>query len=63
MTLLHAMSMFSDNTNIIIIKGGNILSFYDGKNSVDECYNELEIDSVSWFSNSNTAYITIKEEK
>lgn len=45
MTLLEIISMVSDGTEKVQVTGcdGTTLSEYNGRDSIDECYNDLEV--------------------
>lgn len=48
MTVLDVISVFDENKKCILMDvDGDILSVYDGKNSIDELYNNREIVQIS----------------
>lgn len=63
MKVIDLLSVLHDSVNVRIISnkydGVIILSYYDGKNSIDEQYNECEIEMV--YNSGNYIEILIKE--
>jgi hypothetical protein len=57
MKLEDILSITSESTNIYIHQEDKIVSFYDGKNSIDNIYNECEI--VTMWTESNGLHIEI----
>jgi len=43
MKLESILAITSESTNVYIHQDSEIVSYYDGKNSIDEQYNNLEI--------------------
>lgn len=57
MTVSDILAITSESTNVYLHYEGEIVSFYDGKNSIDEKYNDSEI--VTMWTESNGLHIEI----
>jgi len=58
MTVLTYISNFDENKNLYIVNGGRIVTYYDGKNSIDEIYNTFNIRTICTDTDGNaTLYI------
>ena len=57
MKIIELLSVLHDSANVRIVSNehDSVLSYYDGKNSIDEQYNEREIETI--YNDGN--YITI----
>lgn len=62
MTLLEAMTKFSDNTDVFVFLKDREVARYDGKNSIDERYNECEVEYLIYLGNSNRLHIHVKQQ-
>lgn len=49
MKLIDLLSVISDSNYAIIWRDGNVVSTYDGKDSIDERFNDCEVKSVRAF--------------
>lgn len=59
MKVIELLSVLHDSVNVRVVDNetDEIVSYYDGKNSIDECYNEREIEVVYNDGNYITIYI------
>lgn len=62
MKVIELLSVLHDSVNVRIVDNENegVLSYYDGKNSIDEQYNECEIEKV--YNDGNYITILIDDE-
>lgn len=61
MKLIDLLSLTNENTNVNVYDlEGNLISLYDGKNSIEEEYNEIEIHNIK--VNNDMLEITIYVE-
>lgn len=47
-TLFDLMSNMRDTLNLTVVKDGQIVAYYDGRDSIPECYNDCELIRVSY---------------
>lgn len=59
MMLLDVLEMMDENTNVNVLLMGDIVTYYDGKNSIDEWYNDYKV--IGMFVENNTLNIEIME--
>ena len=58
MKLIELLSASDENSNFYVVNSdGYLLTWYDGKNSIDEIYNECEVIKINTFNNGVRAYI------
>ena len=61
MKLIDLLSITDESTNVNVYDlEGNKVAFYDGKNSIDEEYNEIEVYRIS--AKSNSLEVTLQIE-
>ena len=47
MKLIDLLEKIDDSSNVMIWEDNEVVSSYDGKNSIDEKYNDREVESIS----------------
>ena len=52
MNVENILKTLNENSRVEIFKNGRAVSMYDGKNSIDECYNNCNVISMEIFGNS-----------
>lgn len=58
MKVIDILSIVTDYTNIAIYTtAGEIVSWYDGKNSIDEKYNDADVVQITVINNKLVIYI------
>lgn len=57
MKLENLLAITNENTNVYIHQNGEMVSFYDGRNSIDTIYNNNEIITV--WTNQDGLHIEI----
>ena len=61
MKLIDLLSVTSEVTNVNVYNlDGDLLTFYDGKNSIDEEYNDIEVFEIN--VNNNDLEVIIRIE-
>ena len=61
MKLIDLLSVTSEITNVNVYNlDGDLITFYDGKNSIDEKYNDIEVFEIN--VNSNDLEVIIRIE-
>lgn len=52
MNVENILRTLNENSRVEIFKNGMVVSCYDGKNSIDECYNNCNVISMEIFGSS-----------
>ena len=47
MKLIDLLEKIDESSNVMIWEDNEVVSSYDGKNSIDEKYNDREVESIS----------------
>ena len=58
MKLTDLFNILSEHDNIDIYRDDVIVAQYDGKNSIDEIYNDCEV--VSWYGSGENVLVEIR---
>lgn len=56
-TVLDILSVADENMTVMVIKNDQIVSIYDGRDSIDEKYNKLLVSGCEYKNNTLKIYI------
>jgi len=57
MMLMEVLEVMDENKNVNVVLMGDVVTYYDGKNSIDEFYNDFKVIGIS--AEDNTIVIEI----
>ena len=64
MKLIDLLSVTNENTNVILFSLNNkVLDIYDGKNSIDDIYNDYEVIEINHTRNDIEIVIDFEEKE
>ena len=64
MKLIDLLSVTNENTNVVLFSSNNkVLDIYDGKNSIDNIYNDYKVIEINHTSNDLEIVIDFEEKE
>ena len=64
MKLIDLLSVTNENTNVVLFSSNNkVLDIYDGKNSIDNIYNDYEVIEINHTRNDLEIVIDFEEKE